>query len=136
MATTSPSKQSSGPDQHLSDLLTNPKAFSISTYLNQALEFETSSSSPSNTFDDEDLQRRMAELALQPQVQTQSCHDEIGRIGAELRAILPRCAGDLVRLNVELDGMKEDAQKYNGTIGWSMDLTTMKCFHAHYTLNG
>jgi len=51
----------------------------------------------------------MAELALHLQVQTQSCHDEIGRIGAELRAILPRCAADLSRLNVGIEGMKDDA---------------------------
>ncbi len=102
-------KQNTADQQHLSDLLSNPKAFSISTYLNKALEFDPTSSS-SSSFDDEELQRKMAELALQLQVQTQSCHDEIGRIGAELRAILPRCAGDLGRLNVGLDGMKEDAQ--------------------------
>ena len=52
----------------------------------------------------------MAELALQLQVQTQSCHDEIGRIGAELRAILPRCAADLGRLNVGITNMKDDAE--------------------------
>ena len=115
-------------EEHLTNLLTNPKTFSISSYLNTALllnneEEESSSATTSTTnttktttatkivsFEDENLQRKMAELALQLQVQTQSCHDEIGRIGAELRAILPRCAGDLGRLNVGLGGMKEDAE--------------------------
>jgi len=65
----------------------------------------------------------MAELALQLQVQTQSCHDEIGRIGAELRAILPRCAGDLGRLNVGLVGMADDAgtlleEHYKSSLGY------------------
>ena len=52
----------------------------------------------------------MAELALHLQVQTQSCHDEIGRIGAELRAILPRCAADLSRLNVGIGNIQDDAK--------------------------
>jgi hypothetical protein len=108
------STTSKSTEQHLTNLLTNPKVFSISSYLNKALEFESESEiedgSSSTSFDDEELQRRMTELALQLQVQTQSCHDEIGRIGAELRAILPRCAGDLGRLNVGLGGMTEDAE--------------------------
>ena len=120
-STTAANVKSKTTEQHLANLLTNPNTFTISSYLNKALEFESqdlSASSSSSTatatvtatLEDEELQRRMAELALQLQVQTQSCHDEIGRIGAELRAILPRCAGDLGRLNVGLGGMREDAE--------------------------
>lgn len=97
-------------EEDLTNLLNDPQTFSISSYLNTALGNSSNSTSSSTSFDDEELQRKMAELALQLQVQTQSCHDEIGRIGAELRAILPRCAGDLGRLNVGLGGMKEDAE--------------------------
>jgi len=117
---TSTSKSTKPSEQHLTNLLTNPKTFSISSYLNTALKSKPEEERKEsivavdlnvNVNDDEEdeiLQRRMAELALQLQVQTQSCHDEIGRIGAELRAILPRCAGDLGRLDVGLNGMKED----------------------------
>mmetsp|Transcript_14433 Transcript_14433/g.27139 ORF Transcript_14433/g.27139 Transcript_14433/m.27139 type:complete len:999 (+) Transcript_14433:817-3813(+) len=60
---------------------------------------------------EEDLsQRVMAELALSLQMQTQSCHDEIGRIGAELRAIVPRCSADLSRLKLGIENLKEDAK--------------------------
>ena len=50
----------------------------------------------------------MANLALQLQIRTQSCHDEIGRIGAELQAVLPRCFGDVNRVTAGLDGMEMD----------------------------
>jgi hypothetical protein len=112
----SSSSSNKATDENLNNLLINPQSFSIASYLNTALssKHEDTLSSASSTaavesLEDEELQRRMAELALQLQVQTQSCHDEIGRIGAELRAVLPRCAGDLGRLNVGLCGMKEDA---------------------------
>ncbi|MGK3755279.1 MAG: hypothetical protein ACI8RD_007588, partial [Bacillariaceae sp.] len=35
---------------------------------------------------------------------------DIGRIGAELQAILPRCAADVGRVGVGLEGMRIDAQ--------------------------
>ena len=35
---------------------------------------------------------------------------DIGRIGAELQAILPRCAADVGRVGVGLEGMRMDAQ--------------------------
>ncbi|KAL7578598.1 hypothetical protein ACA910_009749 [Epithemia clementina (nom. ined.)] len=54
-------------------------------------------------------QQRMAELALQLQLQTQSCHEDIGRIGAELQAILPRCHADVGRIGVGLQGLQQDA---------------------------
>lgn len=89
---------SAAAEEKLSVLLSSPD-FSVSEYLNVAL-------SGSN---DEELQRRMAELALQLQLQTQSCHEDIGRIGAELQAILPRCAADLGRVGVGLEGLRLDA---------------------------
>jgi len=85
-------------EQHLSHLL-NSNEFSVTSYLNLAL-------ADSN---DGCLQQRMAELALQLQLQTQSCHEDIGRIGAELQAILPRCHADVCRIGVGLEGMKMDA---------------------------
>lgn len=93
-------------EKQLNALLEAPD-FSTAAYLNQAL---SSLAETDNGDDDELEQRIMAELALQLQVQTQSCHDEIGRIGAELRAILPRCAADLGRLNVGIGNMKDDAE--------------------------
>lgn len=90
----------SNPEDRLSSMLSSPN-FSVASYLNLAL---TSGGNP------EALQRRMAELALQLQLQTQSCHEDIGRIGAELQAIMPRCAADVGRLGVGLEGMKVDAQ--------------------------
>eukprot|EP00526_Cylindrotheca_closterium_P001277 CAMPEP_0113633526 /NCGR_PEP_ID=MMETSP0017_2-20120614/17449_1 /TAXON_ID=2856 /ORGANISM="Cylindrotheca closterium" /LENGTH=899 /DNA_ID=CAMNT_0000544171 /DNA_START=92 /DNA_END=2791 /DNA_ORIENTATION=+ /assembly_acc=CAM_ASM_000147 len=88
-------------EDRLSSMLSSPN-FSVASYLNLALTSDNSSP--------EQLQRRMAELALQLQLQTQACHEDIGRIGAELQAIMPRCAADVGRLGVGLEGMKVDAQ--------------------------
>ncbi len=88
-------------DERLSQLLTSNSRFSVAAYLNLAF---------SHTDADESLATRMAELALQLQLQTQSCHEDIGRIGAELQAILPRCAADVGRVGVGLEGMRMDAQ--------------------------
>jgi hypothetical protein len=97
-------------------ILASPGNFSVAAYLNVALQQQDERSdelqgSGSKSVDDEEtqLQSRMAELALLLQVQTQSCHDEIGRIGAELRAILPRCKADVTRLEQGLGGMTDDA---------------------------
>jgi hypothetical protein len=90
-------------DDVLNSLLSSSQ-FTVASYLNVA--FSEASSSP----DTDDLQRRMAELALQLQLQTQSCHEDIGKIGAELQAILPRCAADVGRVGVGLEGMRMDAQ--------------------------
>eukprot|EP00586_Coscinodiscus_wailesii_P003531 CAMPEP_0172488050 /NCGR_PEP_ID=MMETSP1066-20121228/17404_1 /TAXON_ID=671091 /ORGANISM="Coscinodiscus wailesii, Strain CCMP2513" /LENGTH=151 /DNA_ID=CAMNT_0013255031 /DNA_START=91 /DNA_END=542 /DNA_ORIENTATION=+ len=87
------------PTDRLSTLLSSTH-FTPASYLNIALP-------PTNT--SPDSQRRMAELALTLQLQTQKCHDDIGRIGAELRAILPRCTADVSRLAAGLDGMRADA---------------------------
>lgn len=84
--------------------------FSIGGYLNKALAVERSSASSGVSPDDIEVERLMAKVALQLQLETQSCHDEIGRIGAELQAILPRCNADINRLAVGLDGMKDDTQ--------------------------
>jgi len=94
-------------------VINNVDSFSVTAYLNKALDLTEQSLSQENNAtendDDEILQRLMTELALQLQMQTQTCHDEIGRIGAELRAILPRCVADLGRLGLGIEGMKEDA---------------------------
>jgi len=91
-----PSSASLPLEDRLSQLL-NSSNFDVATYLNLAL---ASHSDPS----------QMAELALQLQLQTQSCHEDIGRIGAELQAILPRCAADVGRVGVGLEGMKADVE--------------------------
>ena len=92
--------------------------FSIASYLNSALSdqyMKTGAVESSNTglvagSPVQDLQQqRMAELALQLQLQTQSCHEDIGRIGAELQAILPRCHADVGRIGVGLQGLQLDA---------------------------
>jgi hypothetical protein len=95
-ATAAAAAGSSTTEEQLNDLLSS-STFSVPSYLNLALSGGSS--------DPELLQRRMAELALQLQLQTQSCHEDIGRIGAELQAILPRCAADVGRLGVGLEGM-------------------------------
>ena len=115
LRTTSTSAISSSIDpeieERLSSLLTSP-TFSVSKYLNLALKDantqQQSSISPEEY--EQQLEQRMASLALQLQMRTQSCHDEIGRIGAELQAIVPRCAGDVGRLQVGLEGMELDVR--------------------------
>ena len=90
-------------EERLSSLLSSTSQFSVASYLNLAL-------GDSSLDESESLQTRMAEFALQLQIQTQSCHEDIGRIGAELQAILPRCAADVGRVGVGLEGMRMDAQ--------------------------
>ena len=94
-------------EDRLSQLLNSNTQFSVAAYLNLALGTSAADGASHTT---ESLQARMAELALQLQLQTQSCHDDIGRIGAELQAILPRCAADVGRVGVGLEGMRLDAQ--------------------------
>ena len=102
------SNQEESLDAQLAALLnaTNAKDFSVASYLNLALKDAAEASAKSGG---DDLQQRMAELALQLQLQTQSCHEDIGRIGAELQAILPRCHADVGRVGVGLEGMQLDA---------------------------
>jgi hypothetical protein len=108
-------------EDRLSALLASPSSdssFSVARYLNLALSSTTTNPTDENygdtTTDDEGkhqqqhLEQRMASLALQLQMHTQSCHDEIGRIGAELTAIVPRCAADVERIHVGLDGIESD----------------------------
>lgn len=103
-------------EAEMRSLLSSP-SFSVTSYLNLALSSSsttkipsgTSSDAPTNQPDIDVLQRQMTELALQLQIQTQSCHEDIGRIGAELQAILPRCAADVGRVGVGLEGMRMDA---------------------------
>lgn len=109
----------------LEKLICDEKEFRTSKYLNYALQnlstlslqeksnpdYEIPSEKMThNKVEDDVPQRVMAELALSLQMQTQSCHDEIGRIGAELRAIVPRCSADLSRLKVGMENLKDDAK--------------------------
>lgn len=104
-------------DAKAAAILSSPNNFSVAAYLNVALQQEQTADEQlgegerlaDRNDEDTQLQSRMAELALLLQVQTQSCHDEIGRIGAELRAILPRCKADVTRLEQGLGGMADDA---------------------------
>jgi hypothetical protein len=116
-------------DERLSALLSSSSQFSVASYLNLALE--------SSSDDSDELQQRMAELALQLQLQTQTCHEDIGRIGAELQAILPRCAADVGRVGVGLEGMRLDAHGLleatavaNEQQGLSGSLETLSTLHA------
>ena len=92
-----------GTEEKLSQLLSSSQ-FTVASYLNLAL------SDAKSSLETDGLQSKMAELALHLQLQTQSCHEDIGRIGAELQAILPRCAADVGRVGVGLEGMRIDAQ--------------------------
>ena len=100
-------------DAHQDELLTSLLAsstFSVSSYLNTALQLPPTAGASETTTDEQHrhLEQQMANLALQLQIRTQSCHDEIGRIGAELQAVLPRCSSDVHRVSVGLDGMEMD----------------------------
>jgi hypothetical protein len=90
---------SSATEERLNSLLA-ASDFSVASYLDTALQDEG-----------DNLQRKMAELALQIQLQTQACHEDIGRIGAELQAVLPRCATDISRVGVGLEGIRIDASQ-------------------------
>ena len=109
-------------EERLASLLASSN-FSIADYLNLALHSSstktssndtkttttTTTTTPDNNEDDY-IEQRMASLALQLQMSTQSCHDEIGRIGAELQAIVPRCAADVSRVKSGLEGMELDVR--------------------------
>lgn len=108
-------------EERLTSLLASPN-FSVARYLNLALEEEDTTEGVGKNDDDaqdvtsagvereQRLEQRMASLALQLQMRTQSCHDEIGRIGAELSAIVPRCGADVGRLRAGLEGMELDVR--------------------------
>eukprot|EP00534_Pseudo-nitzschia_fraudulenta_P008429 CAMPEP_0201148806 /NCGR_PEP_ID=MMETSP0851-20130426/10216_1 /ASSEMBLY_ACC=CAM_ASM_000631 /TAXON_ID=183588 /ORGANISM="Pseudo-nitzschia fraudulenta, Strain WWA7" /LENGTH=997 /DNA_ID=CAMNT_0047425067 /DNA_START=33 /DNA_END=3026 /DNA_ORIENTATION=+ len=132
-------------EAEMNSLLSSP-SFSVASYLNLALSSSslpataasaTSSVTTGGYPDADGLQRKMTELALQLQIQTQSCHEDIGRIGAELQAILPRCAADVGRVGVGLDGMQADAAALLEATGsggereeLSTSLETLSTLHA------
>jgi Golgi complex component 7 (COG7) len=131
-------------DQALQEYLSSPD-FTVVGYLNRALENHTDTSGKSS--DDVVVQQRMQELALQLQLQTQSCHEDIGRIGAELQATLPRCAADVGRVGVGLDGLRQDTtsllesivassstQENDAEVSTSLEtLSTLHALQAHLT---
>jgi hypothetical protein len=130
MAPSAPASVPATVDDVLNSVLSSPQ-FTVASYLNVAF------SEASSSLDTDDLQRRMAELALQLQLQTQSCHEDIGKIGAELQAILPRCAADVGRVGVGLEGMRMDAQSLmetttagHGQHELSSSLETLSTLHA------
>jgi hypothetical protein len=129
MTTSAPTSTAATVEDTLNFLLSSPQ-FTVASYLNVALS--EASSSP----DTDDLQRRMTQLALQLQLQTQSCHEDIGKVGAELQAILPRCAADVGRVGVGLEGMRMDAQSLMETTAGhsqhelSSSLETLSTLHA------
>ena len=106
-------------DDKLAALLSHPQRFSVAEYLNLALrdvlDHDKNDGTAANNkkgidcSNDDRVGPRLAELALQLQVQTAACHEEVGRISAELQAVLPRCAADVGRLGVGLDGLQQDA---------------------------
>mmetsp|Transcript_18838 Transcript_18838/g.38038 ORF Transcript_18838/g.38038 Transcript_18838/m.38038 type:complete len:1021 (-) Transcript_18838:17-3079(-) len=96
-------------EERLSSLLASSN-FSIADYLNLALSSSSDNTNSNSNQDDDLLEQKMASLALQLQMSTQSCHDEIGRIGAELSAIVPRCAADVTRVKSGLEGMELDVR--------------------------
>lgn len=109
-------------EDRLSALLASPDSdFSVARYINLALDRrrdrDDRDDDDDGGDDDDDeesrqqwLEQRMTSLALQLQMRTQSCHDEIGRIGAELRAVVPRCAADVGRIRAGLGGMEDDVR--------------------------
>lgn len=81
-------------------------SFSVPRYLNMALAVEN----PSNPNEDVEIQQsKMAELALQLQLESQRCHNQIEQIAMEINAMLPRCEADVTRLQVGLTGLQQDA---------------------------
>ncbi len=126
------------PEAELNSLLSS-SSFSVASYLNLALLSSSANIQSQQSSSSDDLQRKMTELALQLQIQTQSCHEDIGRIGAELQAILPRCAADVGRVGVGLEGMRMDAQTLletttmagtGGDSSLSSSLETLSTLHA------
>jgi hypothetical protein len=85
--------------------------FSVAKYLNLALSNEALQKlSAGRNVDMQQLQQaKMAELALQLQLESQKCHNVIEQIGMDLNAILPRCDSDVVRLKGGLDVLRQDA---------------------------
>jgi conserved oligomeric Golgi complex subunit 7 len=105
------SEEAAQVEQILTAILESPN-FTVAEYLNTALGVgipndEDESVSNKDTINEHQT-RRMTELALQLQLQTQFCHEEIGRVGTELQAIVPRCAADSNRIKIGLEGLQVD----------------------------
>jgi len=123
-------------DECLSAILASPN-FSVADYLNTALAEEDAHDEETK----QDLQRSMAELAMQLQLQTQSYHEDIARIGAELQAVLPRCAADVARVGVGLQGLQMDTTSLlqatvfeSNQVSTSLEtLTTLHALQANLT---
>lgn len=95
-------------EEKLASILSS-ETFTVAEYLNVALDVDSNNNDYANKEDA--LQQRMTETALQLQYQAANFHEEIGRIGAELSAVLPRCAADVGRVGVGLQGLTMDCQK-------------------------
>lgn len=124
------SARSEALDECLSAILASPN-FSVADYLNTALAEEDAHDEETK----QDLQRSMAELAMQLQLQTQSYHEDIARIGAELQAVLPRCAADVARVGVGLQGLQMDTSSLLQATAFesnqvSSSLETLTTLHA------
>lgn len=91
--------------------------FTVSKYLNVAL-------AELDGEDDNIIQMKMTELALQLQLHTQSCHEEIGKIGIELQAILPRCSTDMNRITIGLNALQYDSKQLYSDITNNNNNTT------------
>jgi hypothetical protein len=99
-------EESSQLAQRLDSLLSSTDgSFSVPRYLNVALAV---SENPNEDVD-QVQQSKMAELALQLQLESQRCHNQIEQIAMEINAMLPRCEADVTRLQVGLSGLQQDA---------------------------
>lgn len=83
----------------LSALLASDQ-FTVAEYLNIALGSDDGKP---------DSQQLLTELAVQLHMQTQAYHEDVGKIGAELKGILPRCSADVGRVGAGLEGLRLDA---------------------------
>jgi len=113
--TTLTSTHAADKQTQLKNLLENDE-FSVAEYLNLALhnnhrrnEESTKETNEEAEEEEEEEEALMTEMALQLQLQTQACHDEIGRYMVEVGAMIPRLTADVGRIGVGLNGMREDA---------------------------
>lgn len=124
-------------EERLAAILASEK-FTVADYINTALIDQETDFDAVGFFDHDkqnDLQRSMTELALQLQMQTQSYHEEIARIGAELQAVLPRCSADVARVGVGLEGLQVDCSSLLQNTAFesndvSSSLETLTTLHA------
>lgn len=99
-------------EERLDAMLSSSSApFSVAAYLNAALgehQQQGGTNKQQHGAAADEMTRVMTELALQLQLQTQACHEDIGRISAELNALLPRCYADITRIGKGLEGLQMD----------------------------